>query len=322
MNNRIQRNYQELATALGLRLDAEGGALYGKRGGYDLIAYAENNSAYMFTVGLSAQRTSGPLTKEECKQFKRENKAVSKLSQNGPAIRMQMKNYSNQNKLQENMKASIDALASFLHMKGFVSCCQACAGENPVPCFVSGSYVNLCAECYQKIQHDSTLAQSQKKGKKENVIGGIVGALIGSLMGVASIVILSQMGYVAVLSGVIMAVCTLKGYEMLGGKLSKKGIVISSILMILMTLIGDHVDWAFVIMQQLEVDFITAYQILPLLLDEEAIDMSLYVGNLAMQYLFVLVGAIPTIIATVKNKKIQGQIYRLGNVRDSSDVEL
>lgn len=42
-----------------------------------------------------------------------------------------------------------------------------------------------------------------------------MGALLGSLVGVVSIIIFSQLGYVAALSGVIMAVCTLKGYEML-----------------------------------------------------------------------------------------------------------
>lgn len=40
--------------------------------------------------------------------------------------------------------------------------------------------------------------------KKENLVGGVVGALIGSLLGVASIVLLSQLGYVAAISGVIM----------------------------------------------------------------------------------------------------------------------
>ena len=76
------------------------------------------------------------------------------------------------------------------------------------------------------------------------MIGGIVGALVGSLLGVACIVILSQLGYVAALSGVVMAVCTLKGYEIGSGKLSKRGIVISVILMLVMTYVGDRLDWA------------------------------------------------------------------------------
>lgn len=322
MNKSIQQNYENLASFLGLRLDAEGGAIYGQRRTYDLIIYPEQvKYAYMLTVAVSAQRASEPLTKEECKQFQRENKSVAKLTQNGMSIKMKMKNCSNQSKLQANLKESIDALVNFLHMKGFQNCCQTCGRENPSACYVAGGYVNLCPDCFNKIQHDNTLSQSQKQGKRENVVAGIVGALIGSLLGAASIIIFSQLGYVAALSGVIMAVCTLKGYELLGGKLSKKAIVISVILMVVMTFIGDRMDWAILIMRELEIDFITAYQILPMLLEEQAIEMSNYVGSLAMEYLFVLLGAIPTIISTLRSNKIQGKVYRLGSMNSTSDVE-
>ena len=53
-----------------------------------------------------------------------------------------------------------------------------------------------------------------------------------------------QLGYVAAISGAIMAVCALKGYELLGGKLTKKGVIISVVIMIVMTYVGDRVDWA------------------------------------------------------------------------------
>ena len=65
-----------------------------------------------------------------------------------------------------------------------------------------------------------------------------------------SVLILSQLGYVAALSGVIMAVCVLKGYEMLGGKLTKKAVVISAVIMILMTYFADRVDWAIILFNQ------------------------------------------------------------------------
>lgn len=323
MNKSTQRNYEELARSLGLRFDGEGGAIYGQRGAYDFIIYPERtNYAYMLTVAVSAQRTTGPLTKEECKQFKGENKPVAALTQNGLSIKMQMKNYSKQSTLQENLAASIDALVNFLRVAGFQNCCQACGGENPSACYVSGGYVNLCSDCFTKVQHDSTLDHSKKQGKKENVVGGIVGALIGSLLGVVSIIVFSQLGYVAALSGVIMAVCTLKGYELLGGKMSKKAVIISVALMALMTLVGDRLDWAIVVMRELEVDFITAYRIIPLLMEEEIIETSTYVGNLVMQYLFVLLGAIPTIINAMKSSKVQDRIYRLGSVSSLSDMDM
>ena len=47
-----------------------------------------------------------------------------------------------------------------------------------------------------------------------------------------------------------MAVCTLKGYEIGSGKLSKRGIVISVILMLVMTYVGDRLDWAIMIARE------------------------------------------------------------------------
>ena len=73
-----------------------------------------------------------------------------------------------------------------------------------------------------KMRSDIAMNAQQTAQKKENIVGGIVGALLGSLLGMLSVLILSQLGYVAALSGVIMAVCVLEGYEMLGGKLTKR----------------------------------------------------------------------------------------------------
>lgn len=89
---------------------------------------------------------------------------------------------------------------------------------------------------YARVQHKDAgqpcELEQQNAQKTENLAGGIAGALIGSLLGVVCIVLLSQLGYVAAISGVLMAVGVLKGYEKLGGKLTKKGIVISMIIMV------------------------------------------------------------------------------------------
>ena len=42
------------------------------------------------------------------------------------------------------------------------------------------------------------------------------GALAGTLIGVICIVITGQLGYVSALCGVVMGVCALRGYQMLG----------------------------------------------------------------------------------------------------------
>ena len=62
--------------------------------------------------------------------------------------------------------------------------------------------------------------EEQQKKRPENIPAGIVGAFLGTLLGVVCTVVIGQLGYVASVSGLIMAVGALKGYELLGGRLS------------------------------------------------------------------------------------------------------
>ena len=89
MNGKVRRFYEELAAMSGLRLDPEGGALYGTYKGYGVAVLAPNPSyPYQMCAVFSSSRPDGPLTKEECKQFLKEHKAAADLSQNGWQITM------------------------------------------------------------------------------------------------------------------------------------------------------------------------------------------------------------------------------------------
>lgn len=321
MNKRIAGKllncYQQLAEAAGLRLNEEEGTMYGTYGGYQMLVHPFVSGSrayfYMLTVEIAAQARDSSLTKQDCKIYKKEHRNVSSLAQNQNLITMTLKSTSNQEKLRAVFLEELQNLTSYLRLKGYENCCQLCGktGEDTSPCTISGFYAQLCFDCFQNVSQSAILAQQESRAAGENVIGGIVGALLGTLIGVVCIIILSQLGYVAALSGVVMAVCTLKGYEMLGRKLSKKGIIISCILMIVMTYAGDRLDWAIVVARELAWDVFTSYQAIPWLLQEFIIEPSVYWGNLAMVYVFLLLGAVPTIISTLKNKKIQGTITRI-----------
>ena len=129
--------------------------------------------------------------------------------------------------------------------------------------------------------------------KLENTLTGTIGALIGALLGGASIILLSQLGYVAAISGVILAVCTLKGYELLGGQLSKRGILISCVLMVIMPYLADRIDWAIWILQEFpdyDLTFADAFAIV-----HEVADPTSYLSGIGMVYLFVVLGAFGTL---------------------------
>ena len=196
-------------------------------------------------------------------------------------------------------------------------CCDLCGQQvETVALKMSGEYYHMCPDCEMKMRSDTAMKAQQTAQKKENIIGGIVGALLGSLLGALSVLILSQLGYVAALSGVIMAVCVLKGYEMLGGKLTNKAVAISVIIMILMTYFADRVDWAFILLRdgggaEAGYNIFECYRLIPEALYREVIDRGSYIANLLILYLFVALGAVPTIRGKLKEKKEEGIITKL-----------
>lgn len=142
--------------------------------------------------------------------------------------------------------------------------------------------------------------------KPDNVVTGTVGAIIGAVIGGAAIILLSQLGYVAAISGLILAVCTLKGYELLGGRLSTRGIVICIVIMLVAPYIADRIDWAILVMQEFADEGVTfgeAFAAIPFLIEEEAIELSGYLLNLALIYVFAIVGAFSTLYGVIKKKK-------------------
>lgn len=139
-----------------------------------------------------------------------------------------------------------------------------------------------------------------ERERREHVLAGLVGAFLGSLIGVACIVGVGQLGYVASISGVVMAVCAIKGYALLGGTISRKGAVISCVLTVIMTYFGNRLDFAVSVARLAEVDVFSAFQAMGQLLDGGYINAAAYWGNLVMLYLFTLLGAVPTLMAAFR----------------------
>lgn len=148
---------------------------------------------------------------------------------------------------------------------------------------------------YTVEQEGALYAQPSKPQKREHPFFGTIGALIGALIGGASIILFSQMGYVAAISGVILAFCTVKGYELLGRRLTNRGALICILLILVTPYLADRLDWAMVICEaygEYGATLLTAFLAVPDLLAEGYIDKSVYTQSLVMVYLFAALGAI------------------------------
>lgn len=152
---------------------------------------------------------------------------------------------------------------------------------------------SFCEFCGTALTQDMVSSASPAEMQKpDNLITGIVGALIGAVLGAAAIILLSRLGFVASISGLILAVCTTKGYELLGGRLSTRGIIISILLILVTPYIADRIDWAILLMQEYPgVSFADAFNAIPELLEEGYIESGDYTTNLLMIYGFAALGA-------------------------------
>ena len=171
--------------------------------------------------------------------------------------------------------------------------CENCGHTNPQPAVA------------QPIPPVATAAEPAAPVKRENVVTGIVGAIIGAALGAGSIILLNMLGYVASISGLILAICTLKGYELLGGKLSIKGVIVSLVLFLVTPYIADRLSIAIMLTQELGdygITFGQAFQMIPELLEMDSALKDEYIGNLVKLYLFVALGGGITIFGAFKKK--------------------
>lgn len=124
--------------------------------------------------------------------------------------------------------------------------------------------------------------------RSENLPLGVIGAVVGILLGTVLWVAIGQIGFIAGIAGYAIVFCGMKGYGILGGKLSKAGIVICIILSFLAIIGAELVSLGITAYRELgEYYSITlgeAFSLLPELLKEPeligAVAKDLVVGYL------------------------------------------
>ena len=310
MNKKQQSFLFQAAQRLHLAVDERSGILFGEQGGMKMILMPSTTNRDYAALVFSLTRGGQEPDAAELRAFAKGNKLVMNCVVRRNRVEFILKAHFGSVKKIDRIEQAVREIGAFLRGKGYVSCCQGCGQVvDAEPCVMAGVPSLLCDSCYQQL--GASQEQQEVSKKPENAIAGAVGALLGSVLGVGCIVLLGQLGYVAALSGIVMAICALKGYELLGGNLSTKGIVIGCVLMLVMTYVGYRLDWAITVAQYFEASLMDAYQAIPYLIDEEVIEGEAYMGGLLELYLFMLVGAVPTIIGSIKGKKLAKVTYRM-----------
>ena len=144
-----------------------------------------------------------------------------------------------------------------------------------------------------------------------NVVAGVVGALLFSLGGAVIHFALTQIGYVAALSGLIMFVLANFGYGLFSGrKNTVAGVVTAVIVTIIMIFVAEYFSVAFLIWQEAkkeyEVSLFDAIRVMPEVLSDPE-SRAEFLKELLLSYVFGAVGVVSTIIARKKEGKIGGR---------------
>lgn len=205
--------------------------------------------------------------------------------------------------LTKNVDLCIQQITNYLNENGYVDCCYECNGETGLEInMINSDTFALCGGCYEGVLASLEANKQNIKQKKGNMLTGIIGALLGSLIGVVVFVLIGQLGYIAAISGIVMAICTLKGYELMGGKISAPGVIVSCAIMAVMVWFSCSLDFSISIAAELDAGVFEVFRVLPELFGEISELFASFIGNLAIAYLLTAVGAVPTIIGMFKQK--------------------
>ena len=147
----------------------------------------------------------------------------------------------------------------------------------------------------------------------ENVLAGIVGAFLFSLAGGVLWYVLYMIGILAAVSGLVGAICAIKGYSLFAKKESVKGIVISVILSLVVMVIA----WYFCLAHDIyavhqewyaagEIDFTYTFfesvRVAPYFLQDAEI-RGAYLKDLIMGLAFCVIGGGSYVVNKIKNAK-------------------
>ena len=304
-----------IASELGMQFDEDSRSIYGTQSGY-LLFLQETDVKNQFRLCVSVSLNGNPADTEENElvwdEFKSESLPnLSTLSINQYLVSFVVKGAMRKSKTIEKLQTLITDLVAFLETHHFVQVCAYSGQEGPVGLYQLGDSIFLInEESYQLLKSNLQIEVDSYQNQKENVLLGAVGALLGALIGGAVALFIARLGYVAMVAGIVLGICTIKGYEILGRKVSRKGIVISSIWMVITVFLVNQIDLAMEVVAKLGVEFAFAFRVVnQLIFSGDFPDNYFY--NLAMLAVFTLVGAGVYVSSVWSSHKTKGIVRKI-----------
>ncbi len=284
---------QSIASALNMMYDKANDYAFGNLSGFNtIINYNKTSGLYQISTNV----VGGEFGDYAIAAIKAQSPAISSIAVNKSHIAALVMRGSDESTSLNNVVSAARTLTGYFATNAMQNSCGVCDTPNTAltPYKISELGYAVCPNC------ETTTIAPAASVQNENVVKGLLGAFIGSLVGVAAIVIVSLLGYVAAISGIIMAIATLKGYQMLGGKLTKKGVILSFIAMVIMTFFADQLSWAFVVSDTFGVNIIDSFFAVPSIVGQGGM-FDDYLANLMQLLLFTGIGVVIQVVSAFKS---------------------
>lgn len=299
-----------LSESQGYAYDKETELLFGKKNGYLFAVQAQAQN--QFTLYFSVKTESGAVDDNHGKALAKESKPIGSAGFKQYKLTCSIKVGMTKKKTRENILQALEDVTAYLSLHQFVNCCEVTGKTDDVALYIAANrLVFLAPEAYAQMSSELDGQSQETMRTKENVFLGAIGAFLGSLIGVAAIVIIGQLGYVSMISGIIMGVCAIKGYELFAKRISLKGAVISAIIIVLMTFFANQLDWSFTIARYFDVSVFEVLPVVHELVADGSIDSSVYIQNLLLIYLTTIISAGVMIWTSLKSQATKFDIRKL-----------
>ncbi|MBP3801926.1 MAG: hypothetical protein J6I85_07925 [Clostridia bacterium] len=302
----------EVATRLNYQFNQNLNIVYGYVDGYTNVFAPFDQYETTFNIIYCVSKEGNILNKDEFASLKTENKMITNIRVSNYRVICTIKSST---KFEDRVNTLIEmnnVILNYLKTNGYRNIDERSTqfGDTRV-CNVRGEVGFVSAQTFEQIKAENN-SDNGPIQKDENIGKGIIGGLLGSLVGVLAIVLIGQLGFIAVISGIAMAACTILGYSKLAGGISKKGVIIAIIIMLIMTYVGVRIDATITIQNELSkyysgVDFMTVFGKVDDIVKLDTQIESAYIRDMILTYVFTAIGAagiISTKFKEIGNKNV------------------
>lgn len=301
----IYKKMQDFAGRNHLTKDVKKGLIYGMYQGYFLAIEQNQSVQAMHSIHFWVRpgRTApSPGIADMLNTLAGKYKYVQSVSYSGHRVNVEFRGMGfswgkNYIPMVENF---LQEFTAYCRTNEVISCCETCDETESLSLYrIHDVPWLMCSECFGSYTQKEKEKNAEKKQEKGSVITGLVGALLGSLVGVAAWVVVYQLGYIAAVVGLIMVICTFKGYEKFGGKRNRTGVVLCTLLSVVMLLFAEQLSLAVELYQVFSeyyiMTFFDAFRMVPAVLAEESEVLTSVIGEMVIAYLLMFLGAFSVI---------------------------